>query len=60
MSNSEILKSHDFIEGYGCRLCDVKLIKSRVIHLNSVKHLKNYEKYIKSKSDIVKGWYSLE
>ena len=32
----------------GCNLCKVKLIKSKGIHLNSVKHKKNLFKYIKA------------
>lgn len=50
MSEIEILKPQDFIQGYGCVLCSVKLIKSYKTHLDSVLHYKNYEKYLASKN----------
>jgi hypothetical protein len=41
----------EWIVGYGCTLCKVKLIKSRAIHLRSRLHEKNLEKYEKELGD---------
>ncbi len=37
----------EFIVGYSCMLCHIKLIKSRYIHLESRLHQKNLEAYEK-------------